>query len=304
MSPTPPIPCLIGPTASGKTGVGIELARAARGEVICCDAYSVYAGMRVLTAAPDAPADVPHHLVGGRDPAVPYSAACFAEDADGLVDEIRSRGRTPWIVGGTALYLRGWLKGFGAPVARDEGLRQELRALADTKGPEAVHALLVAEDAARAKDLHPNDLRRVVRALEITRITGRPASTQRDEWSGPDRVAASVVCLVRGKDDLERRIRARTEAMFAAGVALEARRLLERPICPEAAKVLGLTELKALLAGDMDAAQAKDQIALRTRQFARKQMTFFRSFKDAQFIEVAADASDCDVAAQVANLLP
>lgn len=294
---------MIGPTASGKTGVGVRLARALEGEVICCDAYSVYAGMAVLTAAPQPPPDAPHHLVGVRDPSEPYSAARFAADADRLAEAIRARGRRPLVVGGTALYLRGWLKGFGAPVPRDEALRAELRALAEAEGVEALHAVLQAEDPVRAAELHANDRRRVIRAIEITRLTGRPASAQRAEWSGPDRVEAQVVCLVRTKADLERRIAARTEAMFAAGVVEEARRLLERPLCPEARKVLGLAELEALLAGRLTEDEAKAAIALRTRRFARKQMTFFRSFDDAVFLDVAPDEAETVTTERVLDAL-
>ena len=243
-------PCLVGPTASGKTEVAIHLARATGGEVIACDAFTVYAGMGVLTAAPRAPPDVPHHLVGVRPPSEPWSAAVFAAECDRLVDEIRARGRVPWIVGGTALYLRGWLKGFGARVPRDDPWREEARRMARERGAAHLHALLAAADPARAADLHANDLTRVVRALEIVRATGRPASAQRGEWAGPDRRPAVVFALRREAEDLDERIRRRARALFEEGVVGEVAALLRAgDISPEAGKALGLEAIRRLLAG-------------------------------------------------------
>src|SRR5688500_17536003 len=121
-----PVACLIGPTASGKTEVGIRAARASGGEVVACDAFGVYRGLALLAAAPSPPPDVPHHLVGILAPGERFSAARFVAEADAAVAGIRARGRRPWIVGGTALYLRSWLKGLEAAVPRDEALRAAL----------------------------------------------------------------------------------------------------------------------------------------------------------------------------------
>jgi tRNA dimethylallyltransferase len=298
-----PVPCLIGPTAVGKSGVAVELARALVGEVISADAYCAYAGMRILTAAPEAPPDVPHHLVGHLDPSGHWSAADFQQRADELVAEIRSRGKRPLIVGGTALYVRAWLKGFGAPVPRDESLREKLRQLAADKGPEALHARLAEADPTRAANLHPNDIRRVIRALEITQLTGRPASEQRGEWTGPDRQPAIVIRLARQPDDLEDRIQRRTVQMFEQGVVAEAEALLTSPLSAEARQVLGLAELEALIAEELSEDAAKARIAQRTRQFARKQATFFRSFEDAHDLEIEPDEPDASVAARIQQLL-
>lgn len=281
-----PVPCLLGPTASGKSDVVLALARRTQGEIVSCDAFSVYRGMAILTAAPDPSGDVPHHLVAEREPTRPWSAALFVEACDAHVASIRARGHQPWIAGGTALYLRAWLKGFGAPVARDAAYRASLLALAEAEGPAALHARLEGVDPDRARALHPNDVRRVVRALEIVKATGRPASAQRGQWTGPDRRAARLVGLRRRQDDLDARIALRTEAMFAAGVVEEARRLLAGPLSPEAAKVLGLDVLRRLLAGELDEEAARAAIAQKTRRFARKQMTFFRSFEAVHWIDV------------------
>ena len=233
------------------------------------------------------------------DPAGHWSAARFCEAVDRLVPEIQARGNTPWIVGGTALYLRGWLKGFGAAVPRDEALRETLRTLAAEHGPEALHARLQACDPARAEELHPNDVRRVIRAIEICEVTGEPASAQREEWRGPDRVPAQVYCLRREDDDLDARIEARTHQMFEEGVVEEARALLERRLSPEAKKVLGLVTLERLLQGEIDETEARSILTQRTRRFARKQRTFFRSFENVAFFDVGADEGAPEVARRI-----
>ena len=301
-----PIPCLVGSTGTGKTDVAVAAIRASGqpGEVISCDAYAVYRGMPILTAAPTAPSDVPHHLVGILQPYDTYDAARFLTDADYHAKEARARGCTPWIVGGTALYLRGWLKGFGPQAPADPAYRESLKALVAAEGSGALHARLAQLDPERASELHPNDVRRVGRALEIIKATGRLASAQRLDWDAPDRVAAHIVGLRRAFDDLDARIEKRTDQMFEAGVVDEVRTLLTQELSPQARKVLGLTEIQALLAGEIDEEQAKAKIAQRTRRFARKQMTFFRGFDAIHWIDLAPDDTVESVAARVLEALP
>lgn len=284
--PDPAVSCLLGPTACGKSEVGLLCARATGGEVIACDAFSVYRGLRLLSAAPSAPTDVPHHLVGILAAHERYSAARFLAEADAAVAAIRGRGRAPWIVGGTALYLRSWLKGLGAPVDRDEVLRARLSERVRTVGPQALHAELAALDPARAAQVHPHDERRLVRALEIIAQTGKPASAARSQWSGPDRVAARLVGLRRPLDDLDARIALRTRSLFEQGVEREVAEFLAAAPSPEALKALGLAEVAAVLEGRLSRAQAIERIAQATRRFARRQLTFFRSFAGVIWLEV------------------
>lgn len=301
--PGRPIPCLVGPTACGKSEVALACARATRGEVISCDAFAVYRGLALLSAAPEAPPDVPHHLVGMLDPGARYSAADFVADADRLVAEVRARGHQPWIVGGTALYLRCWLKGMGPAAARDEALRAQLAAESAAQGPSALHARLAALDPARAAQLHPHDERRIVRALEIIATTGQPASATRREWDAPDRVAACVVGLRRRPEDLDRRIAARTASMVAHGVLEEARAFLAAGPSPEAAKALGLDLLGEVLAGTRTLAGAQEGLARLTRRFARRQQAFFRGFDAIAWLDVEPEEPASATAARVLRLL-
>jgi len=299
-----PTPCLLGATASGKSAVALGCARATRGEVLACDAFSVYRGLALLSAAPVAPPEVPHHLVGILDAGQRFSAAAFVAAADRLLEDIRGRGGTPWIVGGTALYLRSWLKGLGAPVARDEALRERLKREANEQGPQALHARLLALDPARALQVHPHDERRLIRALEIIAATGAPASAARGQWEAPDRVPARLVGLSRTLDDLDRRIAQRTELIFEAGVLEEARAFLAADPSPEARKALGLEVLAEVLAASRSEASAREEITRLTRRFARRQLTFFRSFEDVTWLDVAPDEPNERTAERVLALLP
>lgn len=297
--------CLVGSTGSGKTDVGIHAARRTNGEIICCDAYTVYRNMPILTAAPTPPSDVPHHLLGILNGYDTYDAKRFLTDCDHEVEGIRARGHAPWIVGGTALYLRCWLKGMGTDVPTDPDYRAALKTRVAAEGQAVLHAELERVDPERASELHPNDLRRIVRALEIVRATGRPASDFRLDWRAPDRVTARVVALRRTWEDLDERIERRTDQMFGAGLLEEARELIaaEPPLSPQAAKVLGLEELRLLQAGEIDASEARTRIIQRTRRFARKQMTFFRSFEGLAWVDVAPDDDPAEVAERVLGAL-
>jgi tRNA dimethylallyltransferase len=228
-----------------------------------------------------------------------YSAARFVEDADAAMEAIRRRGRVPLLVGGTALYLKAWWKGLGAGVGRQAALRRELEAMARERGTAALHERLRALDPARAAEVHPNDERRLVRALEIIVATGRRASDLRREWRGPDRRAAAVVVLRRGPEDLRARIEARVAAMPSAGLLEEVARFArEHPDASrEVRETLGLAEVVEHLEGRLPLEDALARIAQATRRFARRQATFFRQFEGATWI----DASPAQSAASVAD---
>ncbi len=289
-----PLHALVGPTASGKSAVALAVAERAGAEIVSMDSMLVYRGLDVGTAKPSAAerARVPHHLVDLVEPSERYDVQRYLRDARAAVRAIRARGRRALFVGGTGFYLKALVRGLfeGPPV--EPALRAELEERARALGPDALHAELAAVDPDAAARLHPNDVRRVVRGLEVWRQTGRRLSDWQREWSAGAGRARVLVGLERGPDELERRIRARTRAMLDAGWADEARAVRERDgFGPSARQALGYAEALRLADGELERAAAEELIALRTRQFARRQRTWFRHFPDIRWI----DAGRADV---------
>jgi tRNA dimethylallyltransferase len=279
---------LTGPTGSGKSAVALELAERIGGEIVAMDSMTLYRGMDVGTAKPTAGerARVRHHLIDVLDPWESANVAWWLDRAAEACADIRSRGQRPLFVGGTPFYLKALVCGlFDAPPA-DPGLRRRLEAEADQLGPRALHDRLRAADPTAADRLHPNDVRRVVRALEVWELTGRPISAFQQTWGTPafagQRGQASpshqpaCVVLEWPRDELYRRIDARVGAMLAAGWLDEARRLRERPLGKEASQALGYRELIGFLDGTRGWAETIARIKTRTRQFAKRQLTWFR----------------------------
>ena len=296
-----PVLCLTGATATGKTDVGIELARARGAEVVCCDALTVYRGVSILTAKPVAPSDVPHRLLDLVEPFESYSAGRFLDDADQAIASARLRQKDAILVGGTALYLRTFLKGLGPRIGRDDALRLTLEALHADEGPGALWRRLDACDPVRARELHPNDVRRLIRALEIVDATGRPASDQREQWDGPDRREAIVVALRRGDEDLARRIDARTRAMTRAGVIDEVARLRadSRGVSKELAQSIGFADALERLEGRIDEAAFFERVTRATRRFTKRQGTFLRGFPSIRWVDVVPREDAATIARRV-----
>jgi len=285
-----PVPCLVGPTASGKSAVAVEAARLALGEVIACDALTVYRGVGILTAKPMAPDDVPHHLIDVAEPWESWSAGRFVEEADRLVDEVRARGRVPMLVGGTVLYLKSWLKGLGAGTARVPALRAELEEVARRLGPAALASRLASIDPVRAAQIHPHDVRRLVRAIEIAETSGHLASAVRNEWSAPDRRPASVVGLRRTREDTRQRISRRCAAMVKGGLVAEVAALdaRARPPSPELGKALGLADVREHVAGRISIDECLARLERATWRFSRRQATFLKQIP-ATWVDVGRD---------------
>jgi tRNA dimethylallyltransferase len=269
---------LTGPTGGGKTAVAVALAPQLNAEIVAMDSMTVYRGMDVGTAKPT-PADravVPHHLIDVLDPWESSSVAWWLARAAEACADVRARGKRPLFVGGTPFYLKALLSGlFPAPPA-DPALRADLEAEADRLGPEAFHARLAAVDPKTAARLHPNDVRRVVRALEVHRLTGTPISQLQQTWDLPTTLPFVVLDLPR--DELYSRIDRRVLAMLDAGWLDECRRLLAlpRPLSKEAKQALGYRDLFAHLQGESDWPTTVATIQTRTRQFAKRQLTWFR----------------------------
>jgi tRNA dimethylallyltransferase len=284
---------LTGPTASGKSALALELAPRLNAEIVSADSMTVYRGMDIGTAKPSAEdrARVPHHLIDVLDPWESANVAWWLEQAAERVRDIEARGKTALFVGGTPFYLKALLCGLFPSPPSDEDLRRRLEAEAGAQGNEALHARLAGVDPVSAGRLHPNDVRRVVRALEVWHLTGRPLSAwQRQDWwggDGPRFRAGSCLAIDVPRPELYARIDRRVEGMFAAGWVDEVRRLRElpRPLSREASQALGYREIGEYLDGRRSLPETMALVQLRTRQFAKRQLTWFRGLPGCDFCE-------------------
>lgn len=278
---------LSGPTASGKSALAIPLARRLGAEIVSVDSMAVYRGLDIGTAKPDAAerASVPHHLVDVVDPAERYSVARWLADATWALADCRSRGRAILFVGGTPLYLRALRDGLAPLPPADANLRDRLAAEAEASGPEILHAKLGAIDPPAAARIHPRDAKRIIRALEVAELTGRPLSAAFAPASDP-LFEARLLIVDLPRATLYARIDRRVERMFATGIVEETQAALARPggIGPTASQAAGYTEAIDLLAGRIDRAEAIRRTQQRTRQLAKRQLTWLRSFKKATWI--------------------
>ena len=297
MSENPKILAVVGPTASGKTALAVALARALDGEVICCDSMQIYREMSIGTAKPteEEKNGVVHHLFDIKDPDEPFSAQEYVTLAEKAVTDILSRGKLPVFCGGTGLYLDAFLRG-GMPETpgADPALRAELAAYADAHGAEALHAQLAAVDPESAALSHPNNLRRVIRALEIYRLTG----VAKSEWDRrsktlPTRYNAAVLGLTfADRALLYERIERRVDIMLADGLLTETRTLLDAGVferSPTAAAAIGYKELLPFLRGECTLEDAVAELKTATRRYAKRQLTWFSAKEYVRPLAVSDD---------------
>ena len=279
---------IFGPTASGKSAVGEELAARIPAELVSADAMQVYHGLPILTNQSPRPA----RLVGIWPLEHEASVGEFSALAHAAIDEILAAGRTPVVVGGTGLYLRAALAELELPPAPAPEARQRWQETYDREGPEATHALLAERDPAAAAAVHPNDRRRVVRALELA-DEGASLAPERDRlWAEETRRPTVVFGLDVPREELERRIEARTHAMFERGVEDEVRRALAGPISPMARKTIGLDEVATL-----PRERAVEALVLRTRRYAAYQRKWMRRIPG--LITVRGDRPPGEVADEI-----
>jgi tRNA dimethylallyltransferase len=283
---------LTGATASGKSAVGLALAERMNAEIVALDSMTLYRGMNVGTAKPtsDERSRVRHHLIDVLDPWESASVADYRRWATAAVEEIVARGKRPLFVGGTPLYLKAMLRGlFEGPGANAE-TRKALDEEASRAGTSALHARLDGLDAPTAARVHPNDRRRIIRALEVIAATGRPISSLQTEHGLPA-PNANVVALERPRSLLHERVNTRVDQMFARGLVDEVRSLQSapRPLSTVAAQAVGYREVIAHLSGELSLAETIERVKARTRQFAKRQGTWFRGLAEVLPWHVAQD---------------
>jgi tRNA dimethylallyltransferase len=274
-----PVVAVFGPTASGKSALALELAERTSGEIVSCDAMQLYRGLPVLSNQPS-PAELaraPHHLVGVWGLDHEASVAEYAELAHAAVDGIAERGRRAIVAGGTGLYLQAALCDLRLPPQPRPGERERLGRVYDRLGAERAHALLAARDPRAARAVHPNDRRRVVRALELVRRGHTLAPERSALWSSPPRRPTALFGLELPPAELRARIERRCRAMFDAGVEEEvARAQSGGPLSPTAQRMLGLQEVALVIEGRLERGEAARRIALLTARYAKRQRTWMR----------------------------
>jgi tRNA dimethylallyltransferase len=301
---------LAGPTATGKTALAVALAEKTGAEIVSCDSRQIYRGLTIGTAKPTEAerARAAHHLLDVADPTERWSAGRWADEARRALAGIAERGRAALIVGGSGLYLRALRDGL-APLPRDPLVRRELQSDADARGLAALHAELTELDPAAAAGIHPHNRERLLRALEVCRITRQPMSALWARGSGSNAFPVALVVLDRPRPELAARIDERVEAMFDAGLLAEVDALVRAGFAPEwpAYRTLGYPEAVRCLRGEWGRAESIARIQIRSRQFAKRQRTWFRAEPDAEWIEMPAESIEPIVerlAARLDSLTP
>ena len=294
MAEKPLVVCLMGPTASGKTDLAIELAEQHNCELLSVDSALVYRGLDIGSAKPD----YPHHLVDIRDPAEPYSVADFCDDAQVAITEIQAAGRIPLLVGGTMLYFKALLEGIADMPATDPEVRKYLQTEAADKGWPHLHKMLEEVDPDLAAQIHPNHSQRLSRALEVYISTGitmselrrRQAQQGRGRLIDAYRVFQLAICPVE-RSVLHERIERRVDQMLEAGLVAEVRALYERGdlhLDLPAMRAVGYRQVWAHVNGEYDLSQARQRCIAATRQLAKRQLTWLRGWPDLHWIYTEA----------------
>jgi tRNA dimethylallyltransferase len=300
----PVVKLLIGPTASGKSAVAHHIAKASRGEILSVDSMKIYRGLDIGVAKPSAEetAEIRYHLIDWREPWESCSVAEWLREAERIIAE-SERAAVPLIAeGGTALYIRALKEGLFPGPGRDSKLRKRLEDEAEQEGIEKLYARLQTVDPRAAERILANDLRRIVRALEVHALTGRPISEHQSQW-GRERadLDVRVVGLSMDRKRLYQRIDERVDRMLEAGWLDECRRLLDsrRPLSREAQQALGYRTLFKHLRGEATLREARDRVCFDTHHFARRQLAWYRRFENVSWIEIDEDAPASDIAEQV-----
>ncbi|MDG1510607.1 MAG: tRNA (adenosine(37)-N6)-dimethylallyltransferase MiaA [Mariniblastus sp.] len=298
---------LTGATASGKTKVSLELARILDAEIISLDSMAIYRGMDIGTAKPDSTQQsaVPHHLIDIVDPPESFSVSEYRDSALSKIREIHESGKQVLFVGGTALYLKALLRGLFEGPPADWDFRKEIEQEIENSGAEFLHQRLAMIDPVSAHKLHENDHRRIIRALEVYKQTGKPIShwqMQFDEGRQADQ--CRVFTIRHDRPVLHQRIEARVEAMFSEGLVDEVRGLLERwsDIGKTASQAVGYREVIDFLSDKMSMEETVERVRVRTRKFARHQETWFRGMSECRILDLESEFDPSELAQKIASV--
>lgn len=287
---------LTGATASGKTSIGVRLAERLGAEIASLDSMAIYRGMDIGTAKPSAAirAAAPHHLLDLVDPTEDFSVSQYRERAFETIEGLRQRGKRTLFVGGTPLYLKAMLRGLFQGPPADWEFRRAIEAEIAEHGVASLHQRLQVVDPLTAHKLHPNDQRRMIRALEVLHVTGTPISHLQLEFDEPSPFPPPpVITLHWDRSLLHRRIEQRVERMFAEGLVAEVQRLLEQygELGRTASQAVGYQEVIEYLRGERGLPETIEAVKVRTRRFARRQETWFRGMSECRWVEMREEES-------------
>ena len=288
--PKPKIIFLVGPTAVGKTALSLKLARKINAEIISLDSMQVYQGIDILSSKPSLKLrhKIKHHLIDILSPDKEFDAAQYRRLAVKAIKDIHQGGKIPLFTGGTGLYLNVLLEGIFADAGKDEALRRELYNQAEISGSAYLHRKLQEVDPESALRIHPNDAKRIIRALEVHKLTGKPISELRKKRKGLSaKYEVIVFGLNKKREDLYKDIDRRVDEMFERGLVNEVKKLLTGNLSLTCRQAIGIREIRDYLEGKHDLEQAKDLLKKNTRNYAKRQLTWFR--KDKRIIWLDAD---------------
>jgi tRNA dimethylallyltransferase len=295
---------LAGPTAVGKSAIALALVEKIGGEIVSVDSMQVYRGLDIGTAKPtaDERARVSHHLIDVCDLTEAFDAAQFIRLAQKVVTEIQSRSKTPVFCGGTGLYFKAFLDGLGDAPATDAKLRAELEAAPLEKLLEELRA----RDPATFEKIDRQNPRRVVRAVEVIRLTGKKFSDQRADWKTQNSKlkTQNYFCFTRAAEDLHKRINFRVDEMFRRGLVAETEQLLRRGLAENkfAMQAIGYRQVVEHLRGERGLAETIELVKIRTRQFAKRQLTWFRRHGNCEWIELKRDETTEDAVSKITGV--
>ncbi|MCM3667803.1 tRNA (adenosine(37)-N6)-dimethylallyltransferase MiaA [Mesobacillus maritimus] len=291
MKPKEKLLVLIGPTAVGKTKLSIQLAKQFNGEIISGDSMQIYKGMDIGTAkiTPEEMEDIPHHLIDIRNPEDPFSVAEFQELVRGKITEITARGKLPMIVGGTGLYIQSILFDYQfTEAASDSEFRQELERVAEEKGNEELHNRLREVDPNSAERIHPNNVRRVIRALEIHHCTGKTMTAYQAEQQPELLYETCLLGLTMDREWLYERINKRVDIMMDQGLVEEVKELYDKGLrdC-QSIQAIGYKELYDYFDGKVSLEEAIENLKQNSRRYAKRQLTWFRNKMEVKWFEMS-----------------
>ncbi len=301
------VPILVGPTGVGKTEIALELADLLGAEIVSADSRQIYRYLDIGTAKPPPQAlqRIPHHFIDILNPGEDYNAGFFARDARRVIAEIFARGRLPLVVGGSGLYVRALVDGFYDSEVRDPAVKRALHERARREGAPQLHRELASVDPETAARLHPNDTQRIVRALEVYTLTGKPFSELLHSGNVPAEFQPIFVGLTRHRKELYDRIEARVDKMLEQGLVQEVRRLQEKGYGPHlnALQTVGYQEVFRYLAGDLTEAEMVAEIKKNTRRYAKRQLTWFRRDARVEWVDLSRMGTLSDAVARILAML-